>query len=112
MNMKRPDQIDIVIPVYTAEVPECLLKCVDSICRNTKNFNLILSGSNERQSVNVNRGLDRIKGDYAVIMDWDVEVTPRWLETLFSQFDESVGIVGPSMGGDYTGIQITQPTVS
>lgn len=96
---------DIVIPIYTPRVPESFLKCVESIYKNTEDFNLIIAGSDQKQPVNVNRGLDRAKSEFVAILDWDTIVPGRWLKILTKNLaeDPSIGIIGAKMIGAYVG---------
>lgn len=97
----RKKQIDIIIPVWTKKINPALYPCIESIIKNTDNFNLIISASDESHPININRGLDRCKSEYICIVDWDIVVYPGWLDKLVEALenDPKMGIVGPSIGG-------------
>lgn len=96
--------MDIIIPIYTVDTPfEEVNKCLEHIIRNTKEANIILSCSDKKQPINVNKGISRAKGKYVVILDWDVYVPEGWLDKLLEVMnrDPKTGIVGAKMGGKY-----------
>jgi GT2 family glycosyltransferase len=98
--------IDIIIPVYTPKIPFQFYNCVRSICENTKDFTLIVVGSDKSQPKNINIGLERSTSEFKAILDWDVVVSHNWLEKLLSVLrnDEKIGIVGAKIGGEYKGL--------
>lgn len=96
--------IDILIPVYTKDTPfEELKRCVVSIIAHTPDCNIILACSDQKQQININRALERAKGDFVCIFDWDVYVCDGWLDKLLEKIkaDEKIGIIGPKMTGKY-----------
>lgn len=98
----KNEMIDIIIPVYSSKVPlKELDKCVKSIQENTDNYNLILSTSKKSQPYNINQGLLRANSKVIAILDWDVYVSPKWLEKLSGELKDDVGIIGPKMSGEY-----------
>lgn len=94
---------DIILPVWTKKISDDIWPCFKSIVQHTKEFNLIVVGSGDSQVRNINKGLEKANSKYVCIVDWDIVVPNGWLEKLIQALDndKSMGIVGPSMGGEY-----------
>lgn len=105
--------LSIIIPVYNAF--EYTKECIDSISRNTQNYEIILvdNGSNPPYLFDgsdntiiihtgenlgfpkaVNIGLKQAKGDYLCILNNDVIVTYQWGAKMIDHFDKA-DMVGP-----------------
>lgn len=97
--------MDVIIPVYAPKIPDIFYKCLESLFKNTKDFNLICVSSDQSQPKNVNTGLVRANSPYIAILDWDVLVSPRWLKILVKNLkdDPEIGIIGAKMTGSYEG---------
>ena len=99
-------QTDIILPVYQDSLPEILYQCLDSLVKNTRDFNLIMIESSKKQPININEGLKRVKSKYFVIIDWDVILPENWLPPLIKIMDNNkdIGILGVRMyGQNYNG---------
>lgn len=96
---------DIIIPVFSKSIPDRFYDCLRALFKNTNDFRLITVSSDQSQPKNVNTGLTRANSPYIAILDWDVIVPPRWLKILTQNLkdDESIGIIGAKMVGDYIG---------
>jgi hypothetical protein len=96
--------IDVIIPVFTKNIPyDDLSLCIESVLKNTQDFNLMLCASEKSQPININKGLKRAKSKYIAILDWDVIVSENWLEKITEVLDKNkeVGIIGAKMSGKY-----------
>ncbi|WP_182440223.1 glycosyltransferase domain-containing protein [Colwellia sp. RSH04] len=114
--------IDIILPVYNAL--EDVKNCLNSLYEHKSlNFNLIVIDDcseketqlylesesvsrgfylqrneiNLRFTKTVNKGFEKSKGDYIVLLNSDTIVTPRWIDKIMQCFasDPNIGIVGP-----------------
>lgn len=97
--------IDIIIPVWQKEIPDCLFSTIRKVIENTTiPFNLIIVASNDSQPKNINRGLRRAKSKYVAILDWDIEVEKGWLKTMIDilKKDKKAGVIGAKMTGKYS----------
>jgi len=75
----------IVIPNYDPlhQLTEFLSKCLISVGKNSKDYELILINNVEGFPTAVNIGLKKAKGDFLIILNNDVEIQdPEWLEKL------------------------------
>ncbi|MFQ3549584.1 MAG: glycosyltransferase, partial [Armatimonadota bacterium] len=66
-------------------------------CKTNQNIRLITLNENLGYAGGNNAGIAQSKGDYVVVMNNDVIVTPKWLSGMVekAQSDPKVGIVGP-----------------
>lgn len=111
--------ISIIIPIK--DNLDITKVCLDSIRLYTKNYQLIIinDGSGKEtteyleslenvlylhneESVGwckaINQGLEYVIGDYIVLANNDIVVTPKWSEKFIKHFenDKSLGIIGPT----------------
>jgi GT2 family glycosyltransferase len=120
-NYIQHKRVSIVIPVYNAL--QYLTKCIESLVRYTKNYELILidNGSDKATksylteleykisatvqandknmgfSYACNQGIELSSCDYICFLNSDTVVTPNWLGKLMKGFKmPQAGIVGPS----------------
>lgn len=70
---------------------------VDGFARSRDNVTIIHNSENLGYPVACNQGLERARGDFVVLMNNDVVVTPHWASRLLARFspDAAVGVVGP-----------------
>jgi GT2 family glycosyltransferase/2-polyprenyl-3-methyl-5-hydroxy-6-metoxy-1,4-benzoquinol methylase/glycosyltransferase involved in cell wall biosynthesis len=70
---------------------------IDNIASTQQNVIVIRNGENLGYPLACNQGLARASGEYIVIMNSDVFVTPYWDKRIMAAFqgDLSIGIVGP-----------------
>ena len=122
----------IIIPSFNNK--HLLMNCVESVKLYTKNYSLIIVDNNSCEdtvnylkhletteqsaviynsdnlgfSKSINIGLNKVKTDYILFLNNDIEVTKNWLVSLIkiAEKDEKVGIVGSKLY--YPGSNIIQ----
>jgi glycosyltransferase involved in cell wall biosynthesis/uncharacterized radical SAM superfamily protein len=74
-----------------------------------QNFNLIANSENKGFAAGNNQGIAAARGDYILLMNNDIVVTPGWLERMVScaERDPRIGIVGP-MSNSVSGPQLVK----
>ena len=88
----------IVIPAKRDS--EIIKKCLDSIEKHTKDYEVIIE-ENGTYSEAVNNGLKKAKGDYIILLHDDCEVTKGWADKLIDcgafrigELDDTLQIYG------------------
>ncbi len=70
---------------------------LQEFCKQHSNIRIILNDSNHGFSAGMNQGIQSSDGDYVVLMNNDVVVTPGWLGRLVRHLeaDHEIGMIGP-----------------
>lgn len=95
--------------VVDNDSPQEMRESLQAFADQDQRVRLILNEKNEGFARGNNIGLDAATGDYYVLLNDDVVVTPGWLSTLIGHLqDPSVGMVGPvtNSSGNETRIRV------
>ncbi len=77
--------------------PDGTASWLREVASHTDRLELVINEENVGFAAGVNCGVRRANGDFIVIMNNDVQVTPGWLQRLVRHLrnDQSLGLVGP-----------------
>ena len=92
-HTRKPYEIIIIDNASDSETKSV----IKSVAREDSNIRIIRNYSNLGYPLACNQGLAAASGDYIVVMNNDVVVTPHWASRMMAAFaiDPSIGIVGP-----------------
>jgi len=94
------DNTRLTVGVVTADLRAShARRCIDSLKRCTRNFDLVILDNSRSGDFNHARELNRLiraaRTDYLVLMDDDVFVEPGWADALLACVNSRVGVVTP-----------------